>query len=118
MSGIDKEGQCAKKMGFAVLATQNPISFDFRKPLSAALLNRFQMIVLKEYKPEEIKMIAHSFCKKEDEAKKEAEQYISARNHAKDNGFLRPNLRRLINVCGEKRKAEDDDTESHKRIKF
>ena len=118
MSGVDKEGLCAKKMGFTVLATQNPISFDFRKPLSAALLNRFQMIVLKEYKQEEIKMIAHSFCKKEDEAQKEAEQYINARNHAKDNGFLRPNLRRLINVCGEKRKAEEDDTESHKRSRL
>ncbi|WP_298625125.1 hypothetical protein [uncultured Legionella sp.] len=119
MSGLDKDGKCATKMGFAVLATQNPISFDFRKQLSAALLNRFQKIVLKEYKPEEIKTITKLFCENEDEAQKEADKYISAREHAKSKGFLRPNVRELINICGTKRKAEDDvDLEPPKRGRF
>ena len=119
MSGVDKDNQPATKMGFAVFATQNPISFDFRKPLSPALLNRFQMITIKEYKPEEIKVIANTLCNKAEDAQKEANQYVAARTYAKNHGFLKPNIRTLINNTGKKRKCEEDiDDRANKKACF
>jgi hypothetical protein len=117
MSGVDRENRPANRMGFAVFATQNPISFDYRKPLSPALLNRFQMISIKEYKPEEIEVIANSFCSKVEDAQKETKEYLAARTYAKNHGFLSPNIRTLINNCGKKRKCEENiDDRVYKKV--
>ncbi len=42
-----------------LIATQNPISFGGRKPLSPALTNRFQTIKLDDYSLDDLGIILH-----------------------------------------------------------
>jgi hypothetical protein len=58
LSGVDLQGEFAKKKGGFVIATQNPISYGNRLVFSEAVDKRFQKIIVKDFKkPELIEML-------------------------------------------------------------
>lgn len=57
LSGVDLTGKPAQQAGFLVIATQNPITFANRQPLSPALANRFYKIDVKDYSLAELQRI-------------------------------------------------------------
>ncbi len=62
LSGYDLEGNRAKKKGFLIVGTQNPVSFTGRKVLSLAMENRLKKYNLTDYLNEELEEIAEKTC--------------------------------------------------------
>jgi hypothetical protein len=83
ISGYDLQGKRAEKSGFMILATQNPIDFSNRQKLSAALINRFLKIELKNYSNKELYDIGNRICHNQDIANIYVSEYIAARDYAK-----------------------------------
>ncbi|KTD52849.1 AAA family ATPase [Legionella quateirensis] len=103
LSGYDLEGNPPQNPGFCIIGTQNPTTFHGRQMLSKALDNRLMHIELRHYKFNEInEILTKKFNLTPDDAVKLTEEYLSARNFAREQGlFPPPNPRNIIN------KAED-----------
>ncbi|MBL7481355.1 hypothetical protein [Legionella bononiensis] len=103
LSGYDLEGNPPHNPGFCIIGTQNPTTFHGRQMLSNALDNRLMHIELRHYKFNEFKeILTKKFNLTPDDAVKLTEEYLSARNFAREQGlFPPPNPRNIIN------KAED-----------
>lgn len=117
LSGRDLKGKIAQQPGFCVLATQNPISYDYRRSLSPALLNRFHLVCVKEYKKEEIYQIAKSLCANPEEAEEQAEQFISARDYSDLKSLVRPNVRTLVHQCSFLKRGAQEELDSQPESK-
>lgn len=60
LSGVDLLGNKAEREGFMVFASQNPSSFEGRKSLSLALVNRLHALQMDSFTEVELRKIAHS----------------------------------------------------------
>lgn len=98
LSGYDDQGQPPKIPGFFIMATQNPISFAKRKPLSKALSNRFMIVNFKEYSREELDTILKvQFLLPESLRKKRLDDYFKSREKAYEYKLVpAPNPRNLF----------------------
>jgi hypothetical protein len=98
LSGVDLDGNEAKKKGFFMFATQNPVTFTGRQALSIALENRFRKIYLPEYPEHELKFIAQQMCPNSTEANKLVDEFITAKCYAEQNNKKpAPTARDLFN---------------------
>lgn len=82
LSGHDLENKPAKNPGFFIIGTQNPVTYVGRKPLSPALINRFQIIDLNPYTPSELLEIKTHCIQDAKQASKNLAAYLRAKQHA------------------------------------
>ena len=74
LSGKDSNGNPPARPGFFIIGTQNPPTYSNREQLSPALINRMQMIKLKQYTRDELIHITKD--------EKVVDQYLIARAYA------------------------------------
>jgi len=102
LSGVDVNGSKPNKQGFTLIATQNPITYAKRQPLSTALQNRFQKINLKNYPLAELTEIMAQLSNSNEFAEKQVQQFSRAVKIAEaQNLHPKPTTRHLL-VEGEK----------------
>lgn len=85
MSGVDMQGNPAKKQGFFVIGTQNPISYVGRQALSIALENRFTKIYLPDYTYDELIKIGKARNIPDGIVTKLVQNYLISHKNAIDN---------------------------------
>ncbi len=115
LSGYDLDGQPAQEPGFFVFATQNPVSFHGRKPLSKALMNRMMLFNLNHYSESELVSILELKHKlPSQEARTLTEQYLEARSYASQHRlFPPPNPRAIFSKAQQAAPApEPEDAEN------
>ncbi|MES2998510.1 MAG: hypothetical protein V4700_04225 [Pseudomonadota bacterium] len=102
MSGQDLQGNKAERSGFFIFATQNPISYLYRQPLSPALANRFYKIELKDYLPCELEEILNVKGIDPSQSRRMVENYLEE-NKKTDIPALKKTPRDLLNVVVKER---------------
>jgi MoxR-like ATPase len=105
--GTDPQGQKAKKEGFFVVATQNPISFAGRKALSDPMDKRVHKIELPTYPDHELIEILHKKGLGETKAIDLVDDYNIQRKKASYSHEL-PTPRDLFNYAGKIIKNAND----------
>lgn len=82
--------------GFLIIAAQNPLSYGNRKPLSPALLSRFQPVEIKDYpKQELVKILTQSFDLRQEIAEHYVEQHYQKKLDAELWNESAPTFREL-----------------------
>ena len=109
LSGIDLDGNTAKKPGFFLLGTQNPITYFGRKQPSKAYENRVIKLQLDHLEPAELKYILEQrYSLDARRADHLTALYTQARMHAKSQQFFpEPNPRALFKHA--KQVVRDDE---------
>lgn len=89
LMGYDPDGDPARREGFYVIGTQNPISLGGRSALSTALENRFRKLEMKDFTLNDVKnFLAEKFQEIPEHIRTLfARKYIEERNKGQDYNF-------------------------------
>ncbi len=104
VEGLDMKGRRAIKPGFFVIGTQNPPTFEGRKILSDAVLNRLKNLELGEYsKVELVEVIQAVYGFNNFESNDIAQDFWRAKTFASSNQLVpEPTSRGVFSYCLEK----------------